>query len=111
MKIYYIPSNESKNRKFMQKAHVFMLTAFYGIRTNAAELTTLDKMDKTCEEVLKVGQRIGYWVCIFMCLYEIIRKVKDGDTQAIWGIIVKYAIAYGAVFVVRFVLDMIGEWF
>ena len=42
---------------------------------------------------------------------EIIKKVKDGDTQAIWGIIVKYAIAYGAVFIVRFVLDMIGEWF
>lgn len=108
MKIYYIPSTRTKDNRFMQKAYVFMLTCMYGIRTNAS---TLDKMDKTCEDALKLGQRIGYWVCVFMCVYEIIKKVKDGDTGAIWGIIVKYAIAYGAVFIVRFVLDMIGEWF
>lgn len=109
MKICYIKPNCTKdNHRFLNKAYVCMLTCFHGIKTNAG---TLDKMDSTCEEALKVGQRIGYWVCVFMCLYEIIKKVKDGDTQAIWGIIVKYAIAYGAVFIVRFVLDMIGEWF
>lgn len=112
MKIYYIKPNCTKeNHRFMDKAYLFMLTCMYEIKTNAAELSTLDKMDRTCEEALKVGQRIGYWVCVFMCLYEIIRKVKDGDLSAIWGIIVKYSIAYGAVFLIRLVLDMIGEWF
>lgn len=108
MKIYYIKPNCTKENKFMNKAYLFMITCMYGIKTNAS---TLDKMDRTCEEALKVGQRIGYWVCVFMCLYEIIKKVKDGDLSAIWGIIVKYSIAYGAVFLVRIVLDMIGEWF
>lgn len=109
MKIYYIRPNCTKeNNEFMHKTYLFMLTCMYGIRTNAS---TLDKMDKTCEEALMVGQRIGYWICVFMCIYEIIKKVKDGDTGAIWGIIIKYAIAYGAFFIVRFVLDMIGEWF
>lgn len=107
MKIYYIrPNNNKKN--FISKVYVGMLTCMYGIKTNA---NTLDKIDRTCEDALKVAQRIGYWVCIFMCLYEIIRKVKDGDINAVWGIIVKYSMAYGSVFLVRLVLDMIGEWF
>nr|WP_302599853.1 hypothetical protein [uncultured Cellulosilyticum sp.] len=108
MKIYYIRPSCTKDNKFRYSAYIAMLVCMHGITTNA---NTLDKMDKTCEGALKVGQRIGYWICIFMCVYEIVKKVKDGDTNAIWGIIVKYGIAYGAVFIVRFVLDMIGEWF
>lgn len=110
MRVYYIKYKDGikRDNHFIKKAYVAMITCLCGIKTNA---TTLDRMDKTCEEALKIGQRIGYWICVFMCVYEIVKKVKDGDTQAIWGIIVKYGIAYGAVFVVRFVLDMIGEWF
>lgn len=114
MKIYYIPANRTKDKsRFYAKAYLTMLTCNYAFNVYAAETKEdpLDKMDRTCEDALKVGQRIGYWVCVFMCVYEIIKKVKDGDTHAIWGIIVKYGIAYGAVFLVRFVLDMIGGWF
>lgn len=109
MKIYYIAPKKVNTDRFIQKAYVAMCCCFLNIKTLKAN--TLDKMDESCEEALKVGQRIGYWVCIFMCVYEIVKKVKDGDTNAIWGIIVKYGIAYGAVYIIRFVLDMIGEWF
>ncbi len=109
MKIYYISANKyKKQNRLMQKMYLSLLACSYSITAHAS---TLDKMDSTCENALRIGQRMGYWVCIFMCLYEIIKKVKDGDTNAIWGILVKYSIAYSAVFMIRFVLDMIGEWF
>ena len=122
MKICYIKPKCKKRlgtKAFFNKAYLLMLASFYGITTSAAELekvneknlNTLDKLDSTCESALAVGQRIGYWVCVFMCIYEIVRKIKDGDTNAILGIIVKYAIAYGSIFLIRIVLDLVGGIF
>lgn len=98
---------------FTRKASLAMAICIANIQILMAEgvKTPGERMDEGGEKLLETGQRIGYWVCILMCIFEIIKKVKDGDTNAIWGILVKYGIAYGSLFGVKFMLDMIGSWF
>lgn len=119
MKICYIaPKRSNCNTNhynyygFSKRASFLIATCIVNINILLAkEVDPLKRMDEGGEEVLRVGQRIGYWVCILMCIFEIIKKVKDGDTNAIWGILVKYAIAYGSLFGVKWILDMIGGFF
>lgn len=101
--------------RFAQKASALIAVCLTNIQVCMAASTDkvdpLKRMDEGGEKLVEIGQRIGYWVCILMCIFEIIKKVKDGDTNAIWGILMKYGIAYGSLFGVKWVLDMIGGFF
>jgi len=116
---YIAPVNRRQVRgnyyRFFQKASALIAVCLANIQVCMAATTDksdpLSKMDKGGEQLLELGQRIGYWVCILMCIFEIIKKVKDGDTNAIWGILMKYGIAYGSLFGVKWILDMIGGFF
>lgn len=115
LEVYYIAPVKSKKPKvnyyrFSKKASLLISTCLLNINSCYAS-DPLRRMDIGGEKLLSVGQRIGYWVCILMCIFEIIKKVKDGDTNAIWGIMVKYCIAYGSLFGVKWVLDMVGGFF
>ena len=114
---YIAPLNRNQVRgnyyRFVQKASVLLGMCLFNIQALMASNTIdpLDKMDEGGNKILAVGRRIGYWVCIIMCLFEIVKKIKDGDTNAIWGILMKYAIAYGSLFGVKWTLDIIGGFF
>ena len=115
---YIAPLNRKQVRgnyyKFSKKASALIAICLSNIQVCMASTTSKDplsKMDEGGEQLLELGQRIGYWVCILMCIFEIIKKVKDGDTNAIWGILMKYGIAYGSLFGVKWILDMIGGFF
>lgn len=116
---YIAPVNRKQFRgnyyRFTQKASTLISVCIANIQICMAASTDfvdpLVRMDEGGEKLVEVGQRIGYWVCILMCIFEIIKKVKDGDTNAIWGILMKYGIAYGSLFGVKWILDMIGGFF
>ncbi len=116
---YIAPTNRKQVRgnyyKFTQRASALITVCIANIQVCMAYSTDtvdpLERMDTGGQKLLEVGQRIGYWVCILMCIFEIIKKIKDGDTNAIWGILMKYGIAYGSLFGVKWVLDMIGGFF
>lgn len=116
---YIAPKSRKQVRgnyyRFTQKASTLIAVCMTNINlcmaSSVDKVDPLERMDTGGEKLLEVGQRIGYWVCILMCVFEIIKKVKDGDTNAIWGILMKYGIAYGSLFGVKWVLDMIGGFF
>lgn len=116
---YIAPTNRKHMKgnyyRFIQKASTLIAVCMANINLCMAATTDkidpLERMDTGGEKMLEVGQRVGYWVCILMCVFEIIKKVKDGDTNAIWGILMKYGIAYGSLFGVKWILDMIGGFF
>lgn len=116
MQICYISPVQKKkplsldSYTFLRRASLILAVSITNIQSILAE-DPFDRMDAGGNKLLKGGQRIGYWVCIIMCIFEIIKKVKDGDTNAIYGIITKYALAYGSLFAVKWVLDMIGGFF
>lgn len=67
----------------------------------------MDRLDVAGEKMMHYGTRIGYWVCIVMALVEIVKALINGDVNAIWGIIIKYGTAFGGIFLLKFMMDLI----
>lgn len=82
-----------------------------GLKNSSSIARTLDKIDATGNSAITIVERIGYWLVIFMCLIEILKQIKDGNTRNIWGTILRYASFYGAIFLIKQILDMITDWF
>lgn len=93
----------------LANANNLMASARPGTWENAQ--LNLAKVDAAGENLLTILTRIGYWVAIFMAIFEIIKHLKDGDTNGIWGVIVKYGMAFGSLFALPWVFDIIAGLF
>lgn len=73
----------------------------------------LDGIDSLGFTMLKMFQNIGYWIAIIMCLKEIFQCMMKGGkcTEEIFGIITKYAIIFGSLFLVPILFDAIRKAF
>lgn len=71
----------------------------------------LPKIAEAEELVLDYGFALGRLVCVVMCIFEIVKSIKDGDANAFWGIILKYALALGSFKLLPWIFDMIGGFF
>lgn len=60
---------------------------------------------------LNMVRSFGYWICVVMCIVEIIRNLLQGDTKGIGKIIVKYLIAFASFYFVPFLFDTVREAF
>lgn len=102
-------------RKNLLKKVVFVLACLL-IAQHAQEVlaTTVDNtlsLDKVGMKILGICRKIGYWVCIIMCVLEIIRTLMQGDTKSIYKIIAKYALGFGALYFVPWIFDLIKASF
>ncbi len=116
MKIYYIPSKDKRvNLKLKYKLQILLTCAFINCSELQAKVKSVkdveSSVDSVGETIFKIATRMCYWVCVIACIYEILLKIKDGDGKAIIGVLTKYSLIYGGVFVVRVILDMIGGVF
>ena len=71
----------------------------------------LPKIREAENLVLEYGFAVGRLVCVVMAMFEIIKAIKDGDTNAFWGILVKYAIALASFKMLPWVFDLIAGFF
>lgn len=71
----------------------------------------LPKIAQAEELVLDYGFALGRLVCVVMCIFEIVKSIKNGDANAFWGIILKYAIALASFKLLPFIFDMIAGFF
>ena len=117
IKVYYIPPKGAPTQKeLLARANSAMVCCFMNLATCVAATTpvatkTLDDVERELtaagEKIFSAGSLIGYWACAIVCLYEIISRVHSGDTKAIYGILTRYALLYGAMFIIRIVLDAV----
>lgn len=70
-----------------------------------------EKIDSTGNMVLGIMQSIARWVCIIMCLMEIVKALGNGTTKDIGKIILKYTLAYGSTYLLPFIFDAIRDIF
>lgn len=71
----------------------------------------LDKIDSTGMRLLIIFRRIAYWIILIKAIQEIMRSAMSGDTRSLGGIITKYVLMYGALFMVPWLLKLVEEVF
>jgi hypothetical protein len=77
----------------------------------AKTVEALNKVDTAGATLLAIVRKIGYWICIIMCIIEILRCLGNGNTKEIGKVIVKYLIAFGACYLLPFLFDLIAAIF
>ncbi|KZL88738.1 hypothetical protein [Clostridium magnum] len=76
---------------------------------NAAD--PMGKIDAAGNTILGIVRNIGYWCCIIGCIIDIIKALMQGDTKNIAKVMMKYALAFGALYIFPWILDLIKSIF
>ncbi|WP_027633405.1 hypothetical protein [Clostridium hydrogeniformans] len=131
---FYYNENSFKNRLMREKykwgeefAKVVMadkklkaLTTFVMANTlmlkkacaSSAEIAAdLGKVDLAGGTLLTICRRFGYWVCLIMCIAEIIKSLSQGDTKGIGKIVAKYTIGFATFYFLPWIFDLIKAMF
>lgn len=96
---------------------VFLANLFYiGDKINsyvvyAAVSDPLGKINLLGLKFLGIAQVFGYWICIIMCVVDIIKALMQGDAKGAGKIFVKYLIAFIALFGVKYAFDEVKTIF
>lgn len=68
-------------------------------------------IDKAGNVLLGLARDLGYYICLLMCIMEIIKSLMQGDTKSIGKIIMKYIIAFGAFYMLPWLFNIIKDSF
>lgn len=89
---------------------MFLGTVLYCNNVYAVPSGGMKGIDKFGMRVLSILRSVGYWVCLLMCIKEIIQSATSGgDTKDILKIIIKYVIIFGSLYLVPEIFDMIPQ--
>ena len=100
-----------------KKLKTIVITALASLFTAQTALAggnvdgAMAKVDSAGGTILKIVRKVGYWICIIMCITEILKSLAAGDTKSIGKIIAKYTMAYGATFFITWLFDIIATCF
>lgn len=101
----------NSNSKLKKKA-VFVLGSLLYIQENVYAATNpLNKVDEAGTTILDIVRKVGYWICIIGCIIDIIKALLQGDTRTIAKIMMKYALAFSALYLFPWILDLIKSIF
>ena len=68
-------------------------------------------LDAAGAKFLGLARSLGYWLCLIMCIIEILKSVINGNTRELGKIIMKYVLMFGALYLVPTIFDWIIELF
>lgn len=71
----------------------------------------LSRVDEAGKSLLYIVQTFGYWSCILLCIIEIVKCLASKDTGNVTRTITKYVIAFGAVYFMPWLFDIIKSLF
>ncbi|RXM79559.1 hypothetical protein DP144_01755 [Clostridium tetani] len=96
----------------LKRQTIFILGSLLYVQevVNAAT-DTFGKIDKAGSTILGIVRKIGYWICIVGCILDIIKALMQGDTRNVAKIMMKYALAFSALYVFPWILDLIKSIF
>lgn len=94
----------------LKKMVVFTLGSLLYLE-DAVYASDFSKIDTGGNKILEITRHIGYWACLIGCTIEIIRSMMQGDSKSIGKTIAKYAVSYGALYLLPWILDLIKSIF
>lgn len=96
----------------LKKLAVFTLgSLLYCNKVIAEGIDASSKIDAAGWKILDIARSIGYWICLVMCITEIIKTIMEGNAKNISKIMMKYALAFAALYFFPWILDLIKEIF
>lgn len=69
------------------------------------------KIAQLGSEILGLCQTAGYWVCLVMCVLEIIKAGVNGDSRSISKIMAKYILLFSGLYFMPWIFDSIRDVF
>lgn len=106
----FVAKHINSNFKLKKEA-VFILGSLFYVNDIVNAADPLGKIDKAGNTILSIVRKIGYWCCIIGCIIDIIRALMQGDTKSIAKIMMKYALAFAALYMFPWILDLIKSIF
>lgn len=71
----------------------------------------LGKVDVAGNTFLSIVRKAGYWICLIMCIIEIIKMLLQGNSKAVGNVVIKYLLAFSALYFMPFLFDLIRDIF
>lgn len=72
---------------------------------------SLGKIDAAGGTFLLICRRFAYWLCLIMCIIEILRSLMQGDTKSIGKVIFKYVLAFATLYFMPWLFNIIKSIF
>lgn len=95
----------------LKKQAIFVLGSLFYVQDAVSATGDLGKIDKAGNTILGIVRKTGYWICIVGCIIDIIKSLMQGDTKSIAKIMMKYALAFAALYIFPWMLDLIKAIF
>lgn len=108
---------EIETKKFMTnpktKKILVTITACLSYTVNVLADTSqaVSKMDLAGQSILTVCKTAFYWIAIISCALEIIKNLMSGNSSNISKIIGKYIVAFGGIYLLPWIFDLIRSIF
>ena len=107
----WIGEIEKKDTR-LYKMLVFTVAGLnYASKVLADTTEAMAKVDKAGFTLLGLIQTIGYWLCLIMCVVEILKSIMNGSSKSVGGIMIKYLLIFTSLFLMPFLFDLIKEIF
>jgi hypothetical protein len=95
----------------LKKKFIFVVGSLMYVNEVVNAADPLGKIDTAGNTILGIVRRIGYWCCIIGCIIDIIKALMQGDTKSVAKIMMKYALAFAALYLFPWILDLIKAIF
>lgn len=71
----------------------------------------MEKFDSKGWELLGYLRTFGFWLCLIMCLIEVLKALAKGDSKDITRIVIKYLLGYGSLYLIPWLFELIALLF
>ena len=102
---HIISNSKTKKRFIVALATLFFLT------DTVFAADPMAKINVAGNTILNIVRTIGYYCCLIGCIIDIIKVLMQGDTKSVAKVMMKYGLAYGALFIFPWIMDLIKSIF
>lgn len=102
-----------RSNKRLEKMFTFVMGSLMFFQDNSvlAAGNGVKGIDPLGFKLLGIFRSFAYWICIIMCIVEICKSLLQGDSKSIGKIVVKYVLAFAAIYLVPWLFDVIRDSF
>ena len=83
---------------------VSALTLSYSSICHAAGIENLDSAGF---KILHIVRKVGYWIIVIQATKDVVKSAMRGATSDIGGIVLRYVLMYGALYVIPWALKLV----